>query len=230
MFVSQLAKWVDAFYRLKATTWQEHLQHLCSKLHIPMLAHIIEAILFTNCEIWEIEVSRFLANTKGDLFVDVGSCYGRYAILLGRNYKHIIAIEPEPQNMWVTRYNVNYAHLNNVEFYRCAVSDKDGHNNLYFGTRSDGYSICWSLRKEKIEVPTRTLSSILKEREADLVKVDAEGAEWLVLKGAEPVIDKVRSWLVELHDLRRKEEFEAWFISYGYFTRWIDSNHLYARK
>ena len=79
-------------------------------------------------------------------------------------------------------------------------------------------------------------NSLRHEEEVDLIKVDVEGAEWQVLRGAEPIIRKIKSWLVEIHfrnDLEMKEvtqKMEAWLIQRGYKTQWIDDKHIYARK
>jgi len=35
-------------------------------------------------------------------------------------------------------------------------------------------------------------------------------------------MDKIKSWLIELHDLARRKELEDSMKSYGYNVRWID--------
>jgi len=221
---------VDSFYRFKETTWEQHLRYICCKLHVLNLAYVIEMLLFKNFKIWEPDVSKLLAKTYGNLFVDVGACYGRYTVMLGKNYKRIIAVEPDPQNMQIARCNINYARLQNVQCFQCAVSDQNGFANLYSGKRPDWHTLCFPLPKGKRRVKTLTLASILKGQEADLVKVDVEGAEWLVLTGAESIVDKIKSWVVEIHDLEEKRKFEKWFLSHGYFIQWIKARHLYAKK
>lgn len=197
-------------------------------MRLRALTHIVDAILFKKLRIWEPEVSSFLANVNGELFVDVGACFGRYTILLSENYKQVIAIEPEPRNMQILRANVKYAGLTNVQFLQCAVSDKDGHADLYLSSCDGCHTLCVKEHKRKVRVKTLTLASILRDRCVDLVKVDVEGAELLALKGVEPVVDKIKSWVVELHNLESKKELKEWFITHGYSIRWIEPNHIYA--
>lgn len=200
-------------------------------LHIPLLAHMIEILLFRSPYIGETEVSRFVVRTGGRLFVDVGAWHGRYEILLAKKYRRIIAIEPEPTNMKITIFNMKYSGISNVEFLQCAVSDHDGYMdlNLSLTARTAHYSGTPS-KNESINVKTLTLASILRDCIADLVKVDVEGAEWLVMKGAEPVIGNIESWIVELHDRERKQEMEEWFTSRSYSVRWLTENHILARR
>jgi hypothetical protein len=42
------------------------------------------------------------------------------------------------------------------------------------------------------------------------------------------VMNNIKSWLIELHDLTRRKELENSMKSYGYNVRWIDWNHIYA--
>jgi hypothetical protein len=62
----------------------------------------------------------------------------------------------------------------------------------------------------------------------DLVKVDVEGAEWLVLTGSQNVTNRIHAWIVELHDRNRKKELRDWMTDYGYNHRWLDENHIFA--
>ena len=167
-------------------------------------------------------VSSFLRKLTGHVFVDVGSNYGYYPMLLHKNFDKIIAFEPVPSIF--QELEDNLGKYNNVVRIRKAVSNVDGNllNIAYRG--SQGYA------------ETITLASSFPNMEIDLVKVDAEGREWDVLKGAEPITNKIRSWVVELHDPERKKELENWFTSRGYLTSWLDfayrgsktANHIYA--
>ena len=83
---------------------------------------------------------------------------------------------------------------------------------------------------------TVTLASFFPNTEIDLIKADVEGEEWKVLEGAEPILERIKSWVVELRDSGRKEELEDWFVSRGYSVRWLDfafrgsqtANHICA--
>ena len=167
-------------------------------------------------------VSSFLKSIKGRIFIDVGANYGYYPLLLHGNFNKIYAFEPIQQIFEELQRNLK--RFGNVECIRKAVSNVDQKvvKLTYHG--NEGL------------VETVTLSSSFPERDIDMIKVDAEGEEWAVLEGAEPILTRIKSWVVELHDPLRKEELESWFTSRGYSIRWLDfayrgsktANHIYA--
>lgn len=218
------------FYRLRGLTWHTELGQLCSTLRLAPVANILQVLMFRHLRVWEPEITRLLARLHGNLFVDVGACYGRYSVMLAKNYEQLLAVEPEPRNAETVRRNIWYAGLRNVEVLQVAVSDSDGQANLRLSSRPDAHSLTLPARHGELRVETLTLASILGTRTADLVKVDAEGAEWLVLKGAEPVLSNIEKWVVELHDAERNLELDSWFNSRGYATRWLTDRHIFAYR
>jgi FkbM family methyltransferase len=210
---------------------------------------MIESTIFRFPTTYEGELASCLAKTSGGLFVDIGANVGRYTILLGNHYDEVIAIEPTPETYAYLKANIAQANLSNVQCLQCAVSDQVGTADFHLAESAESHSlvqthanghrvpgtdrIVGALTGKKFKVPTQTLATILNDRSADLVKVDVEGAEWLVLEGAKSVVKQVRSWCVELHDWEeegKKEELEEWFNSRGYKCSWLQHNHIYAYR
>ncbi len=88
---------------------------------------------------------------------------------------------------------------------------------------------------DTIYVDTITLGDLLASEPCiDLIKVDVEGAEWVVLKGAEPIVDRVRTWIVEIHFRDKiemeqsKQKIKDWLQERGYHTRWIDYKRIFG--
>lgn len=121
----------------------------------------------------------------GDLFIDIGANIGSYtlwAIELGAT---VIAIEPSPRSATMLRENLS---LNGytAEVIEAAIadfsgsarmtSDKGALNHLVLGDGADAGVT------DRVEV--RTLDEVLGDRVAAGVKVDVEGAEPLVVRGA----------------------------------------------
>jgi FkbM family methyltransferase len=232
MLLDKIEKILNQFFNNRHTTWHNDLFRIFTKMKVRPVAYILESQIFKNkhIDIWEPSVSRFLKQTKGNLFMDVGACYGSWSILLADNYKEIVAVEPEPSNMKAIVGNLAYSHIKNVSVVQAAVSDKNGMVGMKSFEHSDWFMFAPAGYTPDIYVPSLTLTKILGKRCADLVKVDVQGAEWQTLEGAVPVLNQIRSWLVEIHDLTRKCEAEQWFINHGYCFRWLDIDHIFALK
>ena len=202
-------------------------------LHMTLEAKAPPAIMWRLID-WEPDVSRLLKQVRGDVFIDVGCNVGYFVHLLKNNFRQIIGFEADPQIVREARKHAPP----NARIYHLAISDRDGftylrRNPLYL---QSGASIVPGEDPTALKVPCGRLSRYIPtDCVVDLVKVDVEGAEWLVLKGAEPVMHQVRRWMVELHDLNREKELDCYLREqHGYNTRWLKNRaslpHVFARR
>lgn len=131
---------------------------------------------------------------KGKTVVDVGAHVGFFTLKAARTVEErgsVIAIEPEPENANLLRENVNRNNLSNVEIQEIVAGDEKGKTKLYEAPRSAWHSTV-KPTVEYIEVNMNTLDNIiskLKISNPDFVKIDVEGAELEVLKGAENMLN-----------------------------------------
>jgi len=156
----------------------------------------------------------------GSTFIDVGANIGDFSLLAASvigNEGKVLAFEPEAANcQWVKR-NIELNGHKNVEVFQLALSDSDGEAPLYLGGRCDYHSLLKDQREREagaITVKTRTLDSLLEERgqfRVDMIKVDVEGAELEVLKGARETLRRNPHvvLLLELHPLMGVSPAEA---------------------
>lgn len=180
-------------------------------------------------------VSRLLRNVRGGVFLDIGADRGYYSVLLSDNFHVIYAIEPARENVRAMQRLFRRASSQPL-ILEAAVTDHDGSATLVKG-RDHARHHLQDLDKpgdslrSTYRVPSVSLDSLLQKFEnVDLVKVDVEGAEWLVLKGADSQTNKISRWIVETHTSSRKGELESWMRDHQYDCAWIDKNHLYAWK
>jgi FkbM family methyltransferase len=109
----------------------------------------------------------------------------------------VLAFEPHPENCrWIRRSIAKNASLN-IDLYELALSDANGTSQLHLGEKSGFHTLlAGTPRKEKetIEVQTRRLEDLLAEvrfeRPIDAIKLDVEGAEMSVLRGARETISR----------------------------------------
>lgn len=127
-----------------------------------------------------------LTPQTGDIVIDVGAYVGmwtvRAALAVGRNGR-VIAVEPSPHNqIWLRENTVGLP----VAVLPWIVSDRDGHEALYVAKATTCHSTV-ARQSESVVLPCRTIDTIVADEKlakVDFIKVDAEGAELKVLRGA----------------------------------------------
>jgi FkbM family methyltransferase len=174
---------------------------------------------FFNMTAREDEVIEQFNAKDGDIVVDIGAHIGRYTIInskrVGENGK-VIAIEAHPDNFEILNRNIKLNKLTNVIPLNYAVYSKETKLKLYLPVEEPGFTIYNTIMvnrtasEEKFtEVNANTLDNILLQQNgishADInwIKIDVEGAELEVLKGARSILSKSKdiSLLIEIHNL-----------------------------
>ena len=159
---------------------------------------------------------------------DVGACIGIITHKYAEIMKHVYSFEPDPHNYKLLKSNFN--EVKNVTTVNLAVCDEI--NELDFLTKSPSLQFddngtfinhpWWGihrcgLNKEfinlkewddcsefySIKVPSTTLDEYFKDIFVDFIKIDVEGAEWDVFKGAQKLLEERDIiYQVEFHNER----------------------------
>ncbi len=180
---------------------------------------------------YEPAVTRLIERSSGKVFVDIGANIGRYALIAAGGFKKVIAIEPHHETVRILRYNL--AQHKNAIAVRAAVSDVDGYAEFHLGLHSAHSSLASKTALLEGTIPVRTVRLVslfrcLKLESVDLIKVDAEGAERLILRDSYSIMPRIVAWLVEVHPPNDKTYIESIFRDNGYRTKWVDELRLYA--
>ena len=136
----------------------------------------------------------------GGVFVDVGASIGFITARAARRVDRVFAIEPHPVRFEFLRRNVELNALSNVTCIDCALGTERGEVDLYDVEPSLGpHPLDVSTRPgtgRRYTVPVERLDDLLDD-DADFVKIDVEGAEVEVLKGAPRTIASRPRMIVE---------------------------------
>lgn len=170
-----------------------------TKMFLPPLWRGNSKIIFTFRENYELELTRLhRLLSPGQTFADVGACYGIYTLvgsqLVGESGQ-VLAFEPARQSFEVLERNIALNSLRNVRAYHLALFDQKGTARLFHHADTTRNSLGETGRgnKDFEEVPTATLDSVVQYLDGrlkgiDVIKMDVEGAEEKVLRGARTVL------------------------------------------
>src|SRR5262249_25124806 len=140
--------------------------------------------------------------------IDVGAYVGTHSVYFGRvcGFPQVIAFEPDPQSFEVLRRNIE---LNGVEnkilCINKAVGGRPGICKVLRPHPPNGGAsrVSYSTEAGIAEIPVIRLDDELEaqgEKRVRLLKIDVEGFELEVVRGARQIIDRHRPFLsVEIH-------------------------------
>ena len=113
----------------------------------------------------------------------------------------VISCEPEPRNYEWIRKSIE-ANGYPIDLRQVAVSDKPGTLELSIGETSGSHSIVETnvMRAGgSVRVTAAPLDAILEGRRPDFIKIDVEGAEAAVIRGAQESLSHAKAIAVDLH-------------------------------
>ena len=159
-----------------------------------------------------------------EIFFDIGSHKGTYTDLILNNFKVQKIIMAEPQKNIFNFIKKKYERNKSIKIYNLAISDKKKSQTLYINkhdltsslTEIDKKNSYLNLKAKlfggsindlihkKYMIKSTKLSDIIKKnrvKKIDLLKIDTEGHELQVLKGAGSFLKKnVKFMLIEIHN------------------------------
>jgi FkbM family methyltransferase len=173
---------------------------------------------FVNMTTREQEIIEHFNPKKNDTVIDIGAHLGRYSLISAakvNNEGKVISIEANPLVLEKLKKNLELNQLTNTTSLNYAVYSEKTKIKLFFpseGLKDTIYNTVISDRSissEKfIEVNADTLDNILdsigiKPENVNWIKIDVEGAELEVLKGAMSILSKSKdiALLIEIHNL-----------------------------
>lgn len=177
--------------------------------------------------VWEADVMKLLERTlrPGSTFVDVGANVGFHTVLAAQAVGpdgRVVSVEPAPWSLELLRANVWRHGARQVTVAPVAASDAAGTVRLELDPRHRSGARLTDA-PGAVEVETARLDELVPDGAVDVMKVDVEGAEPLVLRGAPGLLDRSPS-LVAVVEFRDEphlsgespEEVLAFYESLGF--------------
>lgn len=140
-------------------------------------------------------LDRFLK--PGQVFIDGGANFGIYTVAASKIVDDsglVLSFEPSVESFPVLERNVEINQFHNVKLFKSALSSEEGTSRLYhIDNAPNSYSLNSDSKSDTTfeEVTTKTLDDIMLREgieKIDFLKLDVEGAEEEVLRGASSVL------------------------------------------
>lgn len=169
------------------------------------------------------ELSKYLSKNDKSIIFDIGACDGSDSIIYGKLFpkSNVYCFEPLPSNFELINKNISESGLVNITPVQLCLSNKIGSTEFFvssgnpsnapkdanFGNKSSSIlppgetlnTHPWLKFEQRIKVETITIDFFCSENnisEVDFIHMDVQGAELMVLQGAENILKKIKCiWL-----------------------------------
>lgn len=200
--------------------------------------------------LWEQKsLEQFFSCIKYDTeynIVDIGAQSGLYSLFAKYLPKStFFSFEPFTDSFNCLKENLELNNINNVHTYQIGISDKKGSQTLnlsksHTGLHTMGNNPLRFNDIEQIVVQTDTLDNLFYEKDIPVhfIKIDTEGWEYFILKGAEKTIKKYKPIIqLEWHLTNMKQcnvnEIELLNLleDFGYYEKsMVDEEKLFIPR
>lgn len=176
--------------------------------------HIGEAII--NGHVWDGEVIDYIIKNIADkdgIMFDIGVDIGSYTVALCDQFKEVIGLEPNFERYSIVHETVKLSNIPNVTLHNVACGSSMSKCNM---------TTQWLDRVQVGDgsIPVIPLDSFYPLANVKFLKIDVEGHEFEVLKGAEKIISSCKPDIyLETHPSINpgvKEKCEKWLTVMGY--------------
>lgn len=161
----------------------------------PFLSKLVR-FLFSSDHNAEIKNTIKHYSSEYSIFVDIGAARGSITFDVAKNFLKCICFEPSPKNYQVFISKLKENTFTNIVPYNCALGEKIRKQNFFLSQNNYGDNRFVKTPDEKFdscEVEVNTLDSICENlgiKEKCIIKIDVQGSELEVMKGALRVLDR----------------------------------------
>jgi FkbM family methyltransferase len=142
--------------------------------------------------VWEEKATAaVVAEFTGGVFVDVGAHWGYYSMLAALKARRVYSFESDPYNFRYLQLNKLLNGFDNITAIPLIAWDETTTLSFSHNAGNTGNSgVPDSLGEDAVRIQAVMLDSILEQEHVDFIKVDAEGSDERVLKGAKSLLTR----------------------------------------
>ena len=181
------------------------------------------------CSAFEKNIFKGVILSDG-IFIDVGAHIGKHSLHIAKQYPaiNVISIEASPDTFKLLKENIELNAFRTVKAFNFVCSDKVGKTVFWKSEYHPPTNSCLKIRgAQKLILPTNTLDNTIKEKsKVSAIKIDVEGAELHVLRGAKKIIAQSKPQIIfEAWNRKKLTQIRNELIPYGYKIRRIDKEN-----
>jgi FkbM family methyltransferase len=168
---------------------------------------------------------------RDDVVVDIGAHMGFFTVKIARQVKNVIAFEPDPLNFSFLTFNIKNNDLTNVAAFDYALAGEEGFMFLKRGDYLRESRLTMSTTEIRVKV--KTLDDAMKDlgTHPTMVKIDAEGYEMEILRGAEHTLTQYRpSVIIAAYHYKDEARGIAGLLLRMDFTVFFFVSHIWCYK
>jgi len=160
----------------------------------------------------EEDIYQLINLNRNSIVIDIGAHIGTYSIRFCKIAHKVIAIEPLYDNYLILIYNAKLNNCKNLYPINMGIWSEEGTKSIFYKPeRTDLATLIDNLidnqsnyYKHMVKVTTLDkLVNSLGLTKIDFLKIDAEGSEYEILRGANKVLDNTKSVLIETFENNR---------------------------
>jgi FkbM family methyltransferase len=165
----------------------------------------------------EILAAMHLFLRRGDTFVDVGANFGWHSAHASRivgPHGNVLAFEPVPEIADLLARNCERNRCANVKIHRIALGAQQGEVKLALNSANPGGARI--AEHGTLPVHMFALDQVIADAHPAMIKIDVEGHELEVLRGAHQALEKEPVLVVEYNSGRNRRRLYRFLTQRGY--------------
>jgi len=163
---------------------------------------------------------------KNSVVFDIGANWGEHSLYFSRlvgSGGSVYAFEPSPKVAVEAKWHFSSNNIPNIHFFEMAVTDFNGHVSFQDNGGLSTQGKISTDDKLPVKVCAITLDHFIEKEKiekVDFIKIDVEGHEGAVLKGAKNALLNMRPRLiVELHNPEQDKLVSSFLLSVNYVLK-----------
>jgi len=188
---------------------------------------------------YEVDLKHFIEAHSFEVFFDVGACIGEYSVWLAQNGYRCFTFEPVQSSYEILTKNIALNKVeNNITAFNYGLGEKPSIEHFKLHPVNPGASRrvdCGTAHTAKVEI--KTLDEVYPTLNLDpsakiLVKIDIEGMEVAMLKGAERFLKHFNNVTLIIEEkITGSQQIMDTLNAFGTFQYGVvDNYNMYAKK